>query len=70
MIANIDENVGRRHLDALGLSDNTILIFMTDNGTATGVELNQDQFPQEGPGSYNVGMRAGAPSRGRPPRIF
>ena len=40
MIANIDENMGRleKKLRALGLRDNTILIFMTDNGTAGGVD--------------------------------
>lgn len=38
MIANIDENVGRlrQHLEALGIAENTLLIFMTDNGTAAG----------------------------------
>jgi len=38
MITNIDENMGRLlgKLDDLGLQDNTILIFMTDNGTAAG----------------------------------
>ena len=38
MIANIDENMERLEsfLQETGLSDNTILIFMTDNGTATG----------------------------------
>ncbi|MDB6028899.1 MAG: N-acetylgalactosamine-4-sulfatase, partial [Verrucomicrobiales bacterium] len=47
MIANIDENMGKLDLflrDA-GLWDNTILIFMTDNGTATGDPV------------YNAGMR-------------
>jgi len=47
MIANIDENMGK--LDAFlretGLRDNTILIFMTDNGGTVGVRL------------YNAGMR-------------
>ena len=59
MITNIDENFGqlRTTLDELGIADNTILIFMTDNGTATGVELDADQFPREGPGSCNAGMR-------------
>jgi len=38
MVTNIDENVGRlvRRLEALGLAHNTVLIFMTDNGTAAG----------------------------------
>jgi len=38
MITNIDENMGRlmRRLKELGLEDNTILIFMTDNGTSGG----------------------------------
>ena len=38
MITNIDENMGRLmvRLEELGLEDNTILIFMTDNGTSGG----------------------------------
>jgi len=38
MIANIDENMGRlmNKLKELGIEDNTILIFMTDNGTSGG----------------------------------
>ena len=38
MITNIDDNFARlqEHLDKLGLTENTILIFMTDNGTASG----------------------------------
>ncbi len=68
MIANIDENFGllRAHLERLGLADNTILIFMTDNGTATGVELDGDQFSIEGPGSFNASMRGkkGSPYEG------
>ena len=38
MIANIDENMGRlmEKLKQLGIEDNTILIFMTDNGTSGG----------------------------------
>lgn len=37
MITNIDDNVGRllRHLDARGLRDDTIVVFMTDNGPTT-----------------------------------
>ena len=45
MITNIDENMARltTKLEKLGLAENTILIFMTDNGTAGG--------------DYNCGMR-------------
>jgi hypothetical protein len=48
MIANLDENLGR--LDAFlkesGLRDNTLLVFMTDNGGTQGVN------------TFNAGMRA------------
>ena len=56
MITNIDENVGRLRdrLKALGIEDNTILIWMTDNGTAEGCGLDRDQFVRDG---YNAGMR-------------
>ena len=39
MIENVDENIGRlmKKLEALKLDQNTIVIFMTDNGTASGV---------------------------------
>jgi arylsulfatase A-like enzyme len=50
MIANIDENMGRLldRLKSLGLEEDTILIFMTDNGTAAGF--------QRGKG-FNAAMR-------------
>lgn len=58
MITNIDDNVGRmlKLLDDRGLADNTVVIFMTDNGTAAG-------YVPPGPrGSkvkgFNAGMRA------------
>ena len=40
MIVNIDENVGwlRVRLQQLGLAENTILLFMTDNGTSGGMQ--------------------------------
>lgn len=49
MIENIDDNVGRllAQLKASGLADNTLVIFLTDNGSATGWKF------------YNAGMRAG-----------
>lgn len=47
MITNIDDNVGatRALLRELGIADNTIFIFTTDNGTATGDKI------------FNAGMR-------------
>lgn len=57
MIANIDHNMGllREKLDALELSENTILIFMTDNGTSAGGTFKGlESAPTEG---YNAGMR-------------
>lgn len=47
MIANIDDNVGRlrKLLEQEGLTDNTIFIFTTDNGTSSGDRV------------FNAGMR-------------
>ncbi len=52
MITNIDDNfkVLEEKLDDLGLTDNTILIFTTDNGTAAGREV------------FNAGLRGGKSS--------
>jgi len=49
MCENIDDNVGRllAHLDAQRLADNTIVLFLTDNGGTAGVK------------TYNAGMRGG-----------
>ena len=56
MITNIDENFGRLEakLEELGIADNTILIFMTDNGSSGGSTLERGQFVATG---YNAGMR-------------
>lgn len=56
MITNIDENFGRLRakIDELGIADNTILIFMTDNGSSGGCQLDQKEFVTAG---YNAGMR-------------
>jgi len=42
MIANIDENMGRLEafLQSSGLRENTILVFMTDNGGTAGVRIH------------------------------
>ena len=47
MIANIDENVGdmRRFLEEQGLAENTVFVFTTDNGTASGKNI------------FNAGMK-------------
>ena len=57
MIANLDYNMGllRQKLDELNLSDNTILIFMTDNGTASGAKFKG--LNSEAQKGYNAGMR-------------
>ena len=49
MCASIDDNVGRllAQLESLELADNTIVLFLTDNGGTAGVKL------------YNAGMRGG-----------
>ncbi|MGE9270490.1 MAG: arylsulfatase [Verrucomicrobiales bacterium] len=49
MITNIDDNVGetREFVRSLGIEENTIFIFTTDNGTASGAKV------------YNAGMRGG-----------
>jgi len=65
MITNIDENfqILENRMQELGLVENTILIFMTDNGSASGCEHGEDQFPITG---YNAGMRGkkGSPYEG------
>ncbi|MGJ8642530.1 MAG: arylsulfatase [Luteolibacter sp.] len=52
MVTNIDDNVARTRkvIDELGITDNTIFIFTTDNGTAFGKDI------------YNAGMRDGKAS--------
>ena len=57
MIANFDHNLGilREKLDHLGIAENTILIFMTDNGTANGGKF--DGLDSEVISGYNAGMR-------------
>lgn len=51
MVENIDENLGHlmRKMDALGITDNTVLIFMSDNGKTGGSRSNGK--------AYNAGMK-------------
>ena len=57
MITNIDENMGKlmAQLDRLKIADDTILVFMTDNGTAAGRPIKR-QKPGQWAG-FNAGMR-------------
>ncbi len=57
MIANVDENVGQltELLEELGLAENTIVVFTTDNGTAGGA--NVDRTTGDVLKGYNAGMR-------------
>ncbi len=52
MITNIDENFGRlrEHLQKLGLEDDTILVFMSDNGPCGGARRDIED-------PFNAGMR-------------
>lgn len=54
MIVNIDENLGefRERLEQMGLAENTILIFTTDNGTTAGWICQKSGYEY-----YNAGMR-------------
>ncbi|MDA0745111.1 MAG: arylsulfatase [bacterium] len=56
MIENIDENFGhlRNKLQELNIEENTLLIFMTDNGSSGGCTLDKNGFLTRG---YNAGMR-------------
>ncbi|HOS65445.1 MAG TPA: arylsulfatase [Candidatus Latescibacteria bacterium] len=56
MVTNIDENFGRleARLKELGIADNTILIFMTDNGSDGGLVIGEGERIVKG---YNAGMR-------------
>jgi arylsulfatase A-like enzyme len=56
MITNIDDNIGRLFsaLQHLGLAQNTILIFMTDNGSAEGLRTDKEGFVTQG---FSAGLR-------------
>ncbi|MEN0050146.1 MAG: arylsulfatase [Bacteroidota bacterium] len=55
-ITNIDDNIGKleTQLEELGLKENTILIFMTDNGTSAGARFDKERYVTKG---YNAKMR-------------
>lgn len=59
MVTCIDDNVQRMrdHLHDLGVLEDTIFIFMTDNGSGGGVTMGSDSFVEESPCNFNCGMR-------------
>ncbi|MGB1931289.1 MAG: sulfatase-like hydrolase/transferase, partial [Mariniblastus sp.] len=59
MIANIDDNVAklRAFLEEEGLSENTIFIFTTDNGTATGANVFNAAMRGKKGSEYDGGHR-------------
>ncbi len=59
MIANIDENVGylREWLKKKGLAENTIFIFTTDNGTASGEKIYSGGMRGKKGSQYEGGHR-------------
>jgi len=61
MITNIDDNVGRlvHKIDEWGLTDKTLLIFMTDNGHSMGHLYNAGMRSKKG-SSYEGGTRVPA----------
>lgn len=54
MITNIDDNLAklRTKLDELGLTENTLLVFTTDNGSTVGYLDRKSKYP-----FFNAGMR-------------
>lgn len=56
MIANIDENLGRlrQELRHLGLEENTVLLYSSDNGTEDGADFDAQEHVT---GGFNAGMR-------------
>jgi arylsulfatase A-like enzyme len=56
MIETIDNNVGelRAFLKQNGLAENTLILYMTDNGTSKGFEGGTNDLPKKG---YNANMR-------------
>jgi len=59
MITNIDDNLGvlLDRMEAKGLMENTLLIFMGDNGTTMGPGFWPEEQRAKWSGMYNAGMR-------------
>ncbi len=72
MIENIDENMGRliARLDDWQLAENTILIFMTDNGTANGISGRPKRPGTGKPATSNSWTGFNAGMRGRKGSVY
>ncbi len=59
MISNLDDNLGvlLDRLDRWGLADNTIVVFMTDDGTTMPAGAWGDDPPEDWAEQYNAGLR-------------
>lgn len=56
MITQFDENLGvlMQKLEAWGIAENTLIVFLTDNGSSAGARLDKQGFVRRG---YNAGLR-------------
>jgi arylsulfatase A-like enzyme/acetyl esterase/lipase len=59
MIENIDTNIGRllARLDELGIAEDTLVVFTTDNGTAAGAAVSNDGMRGQKGSPYRGGTR-------------
>lgn len=68
MVSTTDERIGRilRKLDELSIRDNTIVIFMSDNGhSAEDYSINTDQHTSGLPKGHNYGAHGGGGNTGK-----
>jgi arylsulfatase A-like enzyme len=60
MVSNIDHNLGRllEKLKTLGLDENTIVVYLSDNGPEMPNPLMPDNRPEKPPSRYIAGLRS------------
>jgi arylsulfatase A-like enzyme len=65
MITNIDDNLGvmMERLGHWGLLDNTIILFMSDNGSCMGQKIYPEEQQDEWSEKFNAGMRGNKASQ-------
>ena len=59
MIETVDNNVGnlRHYLKAKGLAENTLILYLTDNGTSMGFDGDKNGYPKSASNGFNANMR-------------